>query len=318
MNNPPLKINENLILEDNNYICNDLRCAAKYVNSFHVHFTLTTNINIKLKNELIADIFAPTFKYAKEMTVFFDNSEINMEGFKHNWSFKKDSMKAKDLKSCEDDFSKLWFNTKTVTILDIDDFDSHIFFSKCNDPSVLINPRACYGKNVWRYARYRADKYNYIAIVTDYHNVSNQSNAALIRPHITIVAKGDNLLRLLNDSFKYCKITNHLPVEKNNLIYLRVGRIKFNQAHLKKQGNDLCDEFGDFVEKSLREALALKNLLISLYSMTTYIEFDYRPETWNEYLSVIKTELKKMNVPKSTTIVSNTYPFETVEYQVYN
>ncbi len=69
MNNPPLKIHENIILEDNKYFCNDLRDAANYVNSFHVHFTLTTNLNKKLKNELVSDIFSPAFQYAKEMTV---------------------------------------------------------------------------------------------------------------------------------------------------------------------------------------------------------------------------------------------------------
>lgn len=318
MNNPPLKIHENLILEDNEYFCNDLRDAAKYVNSFHVHFTLTTNLNDKYKNELISDIFSPIFQYAKEMTVFVDDSEINKDNFKHNWSIKKDRMKAKDPKYCGDAFSELLFNSNAIFIVDIDDFNSYDFFSKCNDPSVLMNPRTAYGSNVWNYARYRADKYNYIALITDYHDVSDRSNAALARPHIAIVAKGSNLFRLLNDSFKYCKVTDHQAIENGRLLYLRIGRIKFNESQLKKQGNDLCGEYGIFIEKLLREALARKNLLINLYAMTTYIEFDCRPETWSEYLSVIKNELKKMNVPESTTIVSNTHPCEIVEYQVYD
>lgn len=318
MNHPPLEILPNTRFEDNEYFCSDLRDAANYVNSFHVHFTLTTNVTKKLKDELVADIFSPLFPCAKEVTAFFDaHFGVSAEDLETNWSFHKDRIKATNAAECKDDFSKLWFNAKVALIIHKDDFISSDFFSHCNDPSVLLNPRTGYGKAMWNYVRYRVDKHELIGICTDYHNASNQSNAALCRPSVSIVAKGTYLNSLLSDAFKYCKMTNHHAIKDGKLLYLRIGRIRLNESHFRKQGRDLLGGYDGVIVERLRTALKDKGLLVNLYAMPGYIEFEYRPETWDEYLSVIRNELGELNVPGSTRIVDNLHPYATTEYRVH-
>jgi hypothetical protein len=319
MKNPPLIVHPSIKLEDNEYVSSDLRDAAQYVNSFHVYCTLTTNINIEMKHALATDIFSPLIQSAKELTAFVDdNSDVNAEDFKARWSFHKDRLKAKDPIICKDDFMNLWFNAKVALVMNKDDFTSSDFFSRCNDPSVLMNPRTGYGKAMWNYARYRADKHDLIAVLVDYHNVSDQSNAALSRPSISIVAKGDNLNYLLSDAFKYCKITNYYPVKHGKLFYLRIGRIKLNESHFRKQGKDLLEGYDEVITKKLRKALRENGLLLNMYPWPGCIQFNYRPETWDEYVSVIKKELRELNAPESTIIVSNSHPYSTTECKVYD
>ena len=97
MNHPPLEVLPNIKVEDNEYLCSDLRDSAQYVNSFHVYFTLTTNITKELKNDFVESIFSPLFHSVKEMTAFFDDHCVsNADDFRANWSFHKDRMKAKN------------------------------------------------------------------------------------------------------------------------------------------------------------------------------------------------------------------------------
>ena len=170
---------------------------------------------------------------------------------------------------------------------------------------------------MWNYVRYRVDKHELVGICTDYYDVSNQSNAALLRPHISVVAKGAHLNSLLGDAFTYCKVTNHHSIEGGRLSYLRTGRIRFNESHFRKAGIDLLGGYVDEIVERLRTALSGKGLLVSLYAMPVNIEFEYRPEAWAEYLAVIRRELRELNVPKSTLIVENRHPCATTAYKVY-
>ena len=319
MNHPPLEILPSIRFEDNRYFCSDLRDAANYVKSFHVHFTLTTNITRKIKDELVANIFSSLFPRVKEVTAFIDSrAAVSLEDLGANWSYHKDRIRAKNPTECKDDFSELWFNAKTALMIDKDDFISSDFFSQCNDPAVLLNPRTGHGNAMWNYVRYRVDKHELVGICTDYYDVSNQSNAALCRPHISIVAKGTNLDSLLGDAFTYCKVTNHHATKDGKLFYLRIGRVRLNESHFRKLGKDLLFGYVDVIVERLRTALKDKGLLITLCAKPVNIEFEYRPEAWDEYLSVIRKELRGLNVPGSTRIVDNRHPSATTEYEVYD
>jgi hypothetical protein len=272
-----------------------------------------------LKHQLVSDIFTPIFQRAKEVTAFMSNDSIAKAGaFKHNWSFQKDRMKANDIRICHEDFTQLWFHSNIAIILDNIDFLSRNFFSYCNDPGVLLNPRTAYGKNLWNYVRYRVDTYDAIALCTAYHDHENLSNTALSRPIISLVARGTTLERLLSEAFKSCHVTNYFSVKHENIEYLRIGRITFNEAHFKKQGNDLNDGYGEMIEEKLRDALGRKGVLHNLYFIMRGIEFDYHPETWPDVVSVLQQELRQLNVPESTRIVSNSHPCKKIEMSVYN
>ena len=135
MNHPPLEILPNIRFEDNPYFCSDLLDAANYVSCFHVHFTLTTAITKKLKDEIAANVFSPLLHRAKELTAFLNShSGVRVQDLDANWSFHKDRIKAKNPTECKDDFLDLLFNAKIALIIDKGDFVSSDFFCHCNDP----------------------------------------------------------------------------------------------------------------------------------------------------------------------------------------